>query len=121
MLTISAVFLASSDPSKATTIFGAFPSCFGSASEIWSERPSPLRTKTALCPVDSLNITCTFSSSFIPFIYSANSSVPALILPARLSVIIPSSLTVEKLHLNAMSPGRTSIPTPAASNGPLPV
>ena len=44
-----------------------------------------------------------------------------MILPARLSVTIRFSSAVEKLHLNAISPGKTFTPTPFASNGPLPV
>ena len=62
-----------------------------------------------------------YPSISIVFNVAIISSVPSLILPARLSVIIPSSSEVEKLHLNAISPGITSTPTPDASNGPLPV
>ena len=57
----------------------------------------------------------------ILFNSSTISWVPSFILPARLSVTIKSSSAVEKLHLNAMSPGSTSTPTPFASNGPRPV
>ena len=120
---MSAVFSASGLPSRALTVLGLFPSTLGSASLTLPDNPSPLSTRTALCPVDSLKMISmsSYPSIFIVFKVAMISSVPSLILPARLSVIIPSSSDVEKLHLNAMSPGITSTPTPTASNGPLPV
>ena len=56
---ISAVFAASGESSSAFTSLGLLPSTLGSASLTLPERPSPLRTKTALWPVDSLKIILT--------------------------------------------------------------
>ena len=112
---------ASSESSNGFTVFGLFPSCLGSASVILSDKPFPLRTRTPLCPSDSLKITSTSSNFTSLLITSASLSVPLWILPALLSVMIRFSSAVEKLHLNAMSPGLTSTLIPAASKGPRPV
>src|SRR2546428_421014 len=98
----------------------ASPAWWGSVSVTSGERPRPRRTTATRWSVPARTIVLILPS-FRPSSAFARSSVPSRIRPARRSVSRRSSSAEAKFPRNAMSPGSSSIPTPAASKGPRPV
>lgn len=121
LLTKLAVFFASLIKGIASFIFS--PSLCGSVSEISPTKSLPLSSTTQRCSFTALKESLTSSRAEIFFCRRAQSSLflAVLILPARRSLITPSSSILAKFPRAARSLGSNSSPMPNASKTPLPI
>ncbi len=120
-LTVLAVFCPSG--AVASAHFIGLPSICGSASETFSDRPSPERTTTKRCssPGEKRILTPSISVIECDSFSTISPLVAVSMRPARLSAMTSCSFQVAKLPRAQMSPFPTSAPTPRASRIPRPM